>query len=48
VREMPQVRRRSDFRDCHAREKPHLARIGDEDAGNVTPRRASGRFPGLK
>jgi hypothetical protein len=27
---------------------PHLAPIGDEDAGNVTPPRAFGRFQGLE
>jgi len=28
--------RRSDFRDDRVREIPHLGRIVDEDAGNVT------------
>jgi hypothetical protein len=40
--------RASDFRDLTAREMPHLAPIGDEDAGNVTLPRAFGRLPGLE
>jgi len=29
--------RKSDFREDPVRELPHLGRIRDEDAGNVTP-----------
>src|SRR5690349_24948732 len=42
--------RRSDFRDDRVRKAPHLGRIVDEDAGNVTlsgpERPLSGRNPG--